>query len=219
MRIAASSLDRKLTFYRRENLVAGVTESSPRRGGYAEYGDAWVGYADRGEEPTTLAGVEFKLRRGTVVLRDNTWARTLTTTDRVVIDGDDFAIKSVAPQSKSEGARKLFVEQVLTPLLAAQHLEAEGVILTVTRPKPSPAVNRSVRAIVRGYRPEELAGGIQQGDSEVLISPLSLLGSSWVPERPKPGDRITVDGRDRSVESVNAVRAGGEVVLYSVQVR
>lgn len=41
----------------------------------------------------------------------------------------------------------------------------------------SPAALGDVRVFFRGYRPEELSGGIQQGDSAAILSPTSLRAS------------------------------------------
>ena len=74
-----------------------------------------------------------------------------------------------------------------------------------------------VRAFVRGYRPDELAGGVQQGDSEAIISPTGLAAAS-LPKlerlmKLKVGDRWT------NIEFANPVRQGGQIVRWNLWLR
>lgn len=74
-----------------------------------------------------------------------------------------------------------------------------------------------VRAFVRGYRPDELAGGVQQGDSEAIISPTGL-AAAGLPKlerqmKLKVGDRWT------NIEFANPVRQGGMIVRWNCWIR
>lgn len=67
------------------------------------------------------------------------------------------------------------------------------------------------RASVRGYRAEELVGGITQQDSRVILSPTQIIEAGWpgpatVPTDqdrriPKKGDKAVINGKVRNVES------------------
>lgn len=99
-----------------------------------------------------------------------------------------------------------------------RQLAAHGETVTLRRPVANAAaIEVDVLAFVRGYRPDELAGGIQQGDSEVVLSPTSLV-APW-PDLPKRLDKVLIDGRLRNVEMANAVRIAGEVVRINLMVR
>lgn len=77
------------------------------------------------------------------------------------------------------------------------------------------AASASVRAFVRGYKPEEITGTVRQGDVKITLSPTGLGGAE--PERL---DRIVVGGKAaRTVEAVEVVRLAGTVVRYNVQAR
>lgn len=76
----------------------------------------------------------------------------------------------------------------------------------------------TVRAFVRGYRPEELAGGVQQSDSQVVISPSALIGTAFAAGL-KRLDKILIDGRLRNIEGANPVRIAGTAVRYENWVR
>lgn len=75
------------------------------------------------------------------------------------------------------------------------------------------SADRRVRAFVRGYRADELAGGIQQGDSEVVLSPTDLgadparLGGLFI------GERLCL------VEVANPVTLADVVVRWNLWVR
>ncbi|CAO4178876.1 hypothetical protein [Methylorubrum populi] len=66
------------------------------------------------------------------------------------------------------------------------------------------------RAFVREYRPDELSGGIEQGDREVILSPTGLaadplrLGGLWI------GDRY------HTIEVATPVRMAGAVVRWNL---
>ncbi len=76
----------------------------------------------------------------------------------------------------------------------------------------------TVRAFVRGYRPEELAGGVQQTDSQVVISPTVMDGTAFSAGA-KRLDKILIDGRLRNVEGANPVRINGVIVRHELWVR
>jgi len=72
---------------------------------------------------------------------------------------------------------------------------------------------------MRNYRPDEIAGGIIQGDSSAIISPSALPGTAWAFLTPTRGDKILADGRIRNIESVETVTIASSVVRYNFQLR
>lgn len=70
------------------------------------------------------------------------------------------------------------------------------------------------RAFVRGYKPDELVGGVMQGDARVILSPTGLTGV------PKKGDKIVTGGtRTRNVQAVDEIRLADVLVRIELQVR
>lgn len=69
------------------------------------------------------------------------------------------------------------------------------------------------RAFVRGYKPEELVGQIQQGDRNVVL----------LPDLPavalKKGDKIVIAGAAANVEVAEIVRMNDVPVRMNVRVR
>ncbi|WP_428031493.1 hypothetical protein [Ancylobacter sp.] len=79
-----------------------------------------------------------------------------------------------------------------------------------------------VRITLRGYRPDEIIGGIMQGDSEVVLAPTQLRAEGWPSgeaELPRQGDTIVSAGRPRSVVGVDPRFIGDTLVRINLQVR
>ena len=76
------------------------------------------------------------------------------------------------------------------------------------------ASSETVRAFVRGYKPDEVVGAIQQGDGKITISPTGLA----LP--PKANDKTVIGTvKVRNVQGVEEIRLAGVVVRYNLQVR
>ncbi|MCE4223403.1 hypothetical protein HCU64_06535 [Methylobacterium sp. C25] len=78
--------------------------------------------------------------------------------------------------------------------------------------------DKGLRAFVRGYKPDELAGGVQQGDSTVIVSPTELAKSGFAGPIVRL-DRVVVAGRVRSIEVANPVMLNDQVVRIELWVR
>jgi hypothetical protein len=73
--------------------------------------------------------------------------------------------------------------------------------------------SETVRAFVRGYKPNEIAGEVEQGDELLIISPTGLGASA------KKGDRVSIGSRTRTIASVPVeLRLGGQVVRIELRV-
>ncbi len=86
-----------------------------------------------------------------------------------------------------------------------------------TSTSPVTYVDVAVRAVVTGYQPEELAGGIAQTDSRVILSPLEIEAAAW-PGPPRKGDKAVIQGRVRNVEAVHVRRIGEQAVRIELRV-
>lgn len=87
-------------------------------------------------------------------------------------------------------------------------------------------------AFVRGYKAEELAGAVIQGDSAVILSATDIIAAQWPggqavtsppgatdPRVPRKGDKIIIEGRTRNVEASDPVYVAGELHRVNLQVR
>jgi hypothetical protein len=103
----------------------------------------------------------------------------------------------------------------------------DAVIRRAIGTSPATYAECPIRILFRGYRPQELAGGVQQGDSLAIVSPSSLLAISptvWPGKAtgtlvPKALDQITVQGRLRSVIACAAFYENAELVRLEIQCR
>ncbi|MBP2495386.1 hypothetical protein ABID82_002281 [Methylobacterium sp. PvP062] len=82
----------------------------------------------------------------------------------------------------------------------------------------APALEKGCKAWVRGYRPNELVGGLQQGDTLLIFSPTDL-PAEFVEEPLERGDGIKVDGLLRTVQFTDPVRLKDVLVRLNVTVR
>jgi hypothetical protein len=73
----------------------------------------------------------------------------------------------------------------------------------------------AARARVRGYKPSEVIGIIQQGDSKVVVSASSLTTFGV----PTTTGYVVIDGLPRRIISVVPIRPGGTLVRVDLQVR
>lgn len=72
-----------------------------------------------------------------------------------------------------------------------------------------------VRGFVRGFKPSELVGTLQQGDSSVVLSP-SVLGVLGIPTK---GNKVVIATSSATVQSVEQVRLDDVLVRVNLVVR
>lgn len=86
-------------------------------------------------------------------------------------------------------------EQAVADLNAA--LASDGEDIEVRRQVGTQLIPIGVdcRAFVRGYRADELTGGIIQTDRKVILSPTQIIANGW----PGPNSSATPTDRDRRV--------------------
>lgn len=87
------------------------------------------------------------------------------------------------------------------------------------------------RAIVRGYTPEQLVGGITQQDSSVIMSPTEIERKGWPGPKssadqqsgdrriPRQGDRAFVNDKARNVEAAVGIYVADILVRIEMRVR
>jgi hypothetical protein len=81
-------------------------------------------------------------------------------------------------------------------------------------------IERPHVAFPRGYKPNELVGGLQQGDTLLVISPTDMPREfASEADMIRRGDKIRLTGRIRNVEFVEPVLIGETLVRLNVTVR
>lgn len=107
----------------------------------------------------------------------------------------------------------------MTPTDIAAAIRDEGRDVTLQR-LVSGAVTASLtcRAMVRGYKPAELAGGIVQGDTRIVVAAATLTDGGFpVPFR--KGDRVVIDGRTTTIQAADPIHVGQAPGKWIIQVR
>lgn len=81
-----------------------------------------------------------------------------------------------------------------------------------------PVFNAEVRAVVTGYQPHELIGGIVQGDRKVILLAEDLSRAQIATIA--IGDKLVVRGRELSIGAVDdsTHRDGAQLVAYELKV-
>ena len=69
--------------------------------------------------------------------------------------------------------------------------------------------------VLRGFSPDELVGGVMQGDARVILdaTPVAALAP------PRKGDFLVADGRTWSVQGAHARMVGDDLAAYELWVR
>jgi len=78
----------------------------------------------------------------------------------------------------------------------------------------------AVRIRADDYQPDELVGGIMQGETKVILSPTQILAAAWPGPQdwPRIGDTIVIDGRERRILSAPPKQIDGTVVRIDMRV-
>ncbi len=116
-----------------------------------------------------------------------------------------------------------------------QFLAADGqdvILRRITGTTNQVAVDCPCRAFVRGYQPKELAGGIIQGDTHVILSATDIIRAQWPggeavtnppaatdPRVPRKGDRVIIEGKARTVEYASPTSVNGILHRIDLTVR
>jgi hypothetical protein len=105
------------------------------------------------------------------------------------------------------------------PSATATMLTRYGETVLLRRPTgQAQFIDVSCAARVDQFQPDEIAGGVVQGDRRVILSNREIEVDAW-PGPPRRGDQIVIAGRTTTVQGVETVSVGGEVVRHNVQVR
>ena len=75
-----------------------------------------------------------------------------------------------------------------------------------------------VKGTDRGYKPDEIAGLLQQGDRRITISNAEIATTGW-PGPPRKGDVLVVDGVSTAVQGSEAKYAATTVIAHVLWVR
>ena len=105
------------------------------------------------------------------------------------------------------------------PNATATMLARYGETVSLRRPTgQAQFTDVSCAARVDQFQPHEITGGVMQGDRKVILSNREINAAAW-PGPPRRGDQIIIAGRTTTVQGVETVSVGSQVVRHNVQVR
>lgn len=117
-------------------------------------------------------------------------------------------------------------DQAIASLDRALANKGEDVILRRGLGTQQVPVDATVRAFVRGLRPEEIVGSLTQTASKVILSPTDIERAQWPgaqagtvvgdPRVPRKGDKVVIQGRARAVEFADPVYVNGALVRVNL---
>ena len=99
-------------------------------------------------------------------------------------------------------------------------LKLAGSAVELRRGSGDNASRCTLKAKLAGYKPQELTGEVQQGDTKVIFMAEDVAAFP-LPIKAKSTDAIYLDGRKMTVQAVDDMtrRVGGESIAYELRVR
>jgi hypothetical protein len=103
--------------------------------------------------------------------------------------------------------------------LTGRMLRQYGSAVTLRRLTTGAPVDVVCMARVDQFQPQEMVGGITQGDRKVILSNDEIAAKSW-PGPPRKGDQlITPGGRTTTVQAAATIYVKSAPVRHDLQVR
>lgn len=112
-----------------------------------------------------------------------------------------------------------------------RQIDQHGEPVTLRRIVAGAAHDLALTAFVRGFKPDQIAAGVQQGDRSAVLHPDDVVVATWLsgvavqpgenPDRrvPKKGDKLIVAGRVCNIEAAEGVYLGTALVRINLVVR
>jgi hypothetical protein len=101
-----------------------------------------------------------------------------------------------------------------------RRIHRDGEMITLRRVTPQGTTNYQVKARVLGYQPDELIGGINQGDRKIYILAEDVEKAGFpAPFKIGGGDTVVVRGRAMNIGVVddNTHRIAGVLIAYQIK--
>lgn len=115
--------------------------------------------------------------------------------------------------------------------LLRRQIDRHGEPVTLRRIVSGTAHDLALPAFVRGFKADQIAAGVQQGDRSAVLHPDDVVVATWLsgvavqpgenPDRrvPKKGDKLIVAGRVCNIEAAEGVYLGTALVRINLVVR
>lgn len=221
MSVPAGLLNKRVKLLRRPAMPTSLTGVRGEFEPFEDAGDHWAGYRPRGTTDVRIGGLTLAAVTGVLTVRDNPTTRMLGPASRVEIDGDMFEILGEQMAEVRDGALRFDVRSAPTKARYAREMDTKGDAVVVRRVLTGGATQDGIaRAMVEGYQPNEIAGGIQYGERRVILFANDLIEQNW-PVPPRVNDRILIQGGTRSLNILTVDdethRFAGELFAYEIR--
>ena len=214
--IPAGLLNRRVEFLTRAPVS---NQPGILRGGYVSHGNIeWAHYEDIRSQEIRIGDLTMPGKVGTLTVRASGFTKAITRDHRVVIEGEEFEIVGFVDPPRPDGAIRMSVMSVPSLRGVVREMEQKGEEITVRRPG-EPPIEVTARALVSGYQPDELVGGVNQGDRKVTVSVQDLVKNGF-PLPLRPGvDRVVIRGRAMTISDVDdsTLRIAGVLLAYRLR--
>lgn len=104
----SGALDNRVTFRRRQTLNA--PQAGNTKGAYQDWLTIWAQFRPLSSHELVIGGLDVDQELADLIVRDNPTTRQITAADRVMIEGQDFAVKSVSTTNRT-GFLKISVQR------------------------------------------------------------------------------------------------------------
>ena len=88
----------------------------------------------------------------------------------------------------------------------------------VANSNPLAFVDVTLQGFARSYNPEELVGGVMQGDQQVATLNDEIAAAAW-PGPPARGDRLVIDGHATVLQGAMALFEGARLIGWNLWTR
>lgn len=215
MATPAGQLTAKATFMKRALMPA---SAGTLRSGFETAVLQWVS-ATPGK-PADIGIGTWSLQGKTTVLgcRLNRTTATIGPAWQVAVANEVYEVQTV--DSVGGGMLRISAQSAPTRKLYANEMELRGEAVDVARfNQAGQLVRYPARARIKGYQPNELVGGITQGDRNVLLLAEDLETNGF-PLPLQKNDRIVVRGKALNIVKVDdsTHRNAGVLNAYDLQV-
>lgn len=211
MPLRGGEIDQKIQILRRP-VTAGTT------GPFAAFGvPIWAVVKEDRPQDLQISGVTLRLRSAALRVRDSSFVRSLTAGDRIRLQNVVFEIRSVG--IPYHGEVRIEVGQMPDRQTWNEGMTQDSEMITFKRMGATP-LSIPIRARVIGYRPEELTGGIIQGDRRVFILAADATAAGIPQPIRKDSDALLIRGTLVTIKSVDdsTWRNSGELMAYELRV-
>ena len=182
--LGAGALNQRITFLARAAIEDGPP---PTRAGWVEASAGhWAKYTEVKPRQISIGSLPLTVRAGTLAVRSNNITQTIRRGYAVVLAGDLFEVSGPIGTLRPDGTVSIEVIGMPDRATYAREMDARGDIITLRRTSPNPDpdgdplyTSVNARAIIEGYQPEELIGGIDIGERRIYVLAQDLEDSDF----------------------------------------